>query len=364
MTISVRWTIIDHGLLANDAITENEYNTTFGVDMFGERQIQLPISLLEHMFPGQTGWTDLAFGIFGGIDIGHQCTASRSLPLRLTVDTERASLRQFCTDLQTSLLVLDGNNVSTVREHLILAMNSFPKTAFLVNDDLFVCLDSKAKEVSSLSADSSPRPIHLVVQPQKSVQIIGLGESFPVSKPELILLALASSIAHYQNRTGVELQVQRWCNRLRRPSVRKSWPRLLQNKDNYFWLAVQLYRQILSNGDVAYRERYITFLRTAAEELNQPELSRIALQFRSSAEQWRRLAVALIIDGSSSLITAQQAVDLDPLLRSFVAENHELDIALRLDLIEKTIRRILSIEKEAFSAIREVIAPLSLSIAS
>ena len=332
--------------------------------MFGERRMKLPISLLEHIYPGHARWDDLAFGIFGGIDIGHQCSASRSLPLRLTIDTERASLRQFCCDLQMSVLELEGSNLPNIREHLILAMNSFPKTAVLIDEDLFVCLDSKAEELCPLSTNSEARPLQSVVDGHKPVYILGLGESFPVKRQELILLSLASSIAHYQNRSGVEQQVQKWFNRLRRPSVRKSWPRLLQNKEDYFWMAVQLYRQVLSDGDVAYRERYITFLRAAAEELNQPELSRIALQFRSSAEQWRRLAVALIIDGSSSLITAQTAIDLDPLLHSFCSEPHEFDIELRLDLIEKTIRRILAIEKKAFSDIREVIAPLSLSIAS
>jgi len=332
--------------------------------MFGERHLELPTTLLQHLYPNQGGWEELSFGLFGGIDIGCTCNVLRKHPIRLYIHTDRASIQQFCTLLQLPYFEQEIHSMQDVRSSIVMAMNTYPKTLLLVDGDVFLCLDSKARTLVALHTPEISIPIETILHRRTKIRMIALGEALDISKRELLLLSLASSIAHFHNRTGIDQQCQGWINSIRRPSIRKSWPKLLKKRDNYFWMAVQLYRQIISAGDIAHRERYVSFLRAVSVELEQPELSKIALQFRRSAEQWRRLAVSLIDANNSVLITAQKSRNLDSLLENFMRQDKDLDISLRMNVIERTIQNIIRIEKQAFAEISAVITPLSLSAAS
>ena len=332
--------------------------------MLGEEKLVNPVALLQHLYPEQENWEALLFGVFGGIDIGCTCAVLRNQPVRLSVSSERTSLKQFCSYVHLSFHEQQIGRISEVRANIAQAMDRYTKILLLVDNVVYLVLDSRAKNLLVLQNPTVKLPIEMVLHRKKTIQMIAMGDRVSVAPKELLLLSLASSIAHYHNKDGIEQQSQTWIHQLRRPSVRKSWPRLLQDRESYFWMAVQLYRQIMLDGDIAYRERYVSYLRAVAHELNRPVLANIALQFRDSAEQWRRLAVSLIDANSPSLTKAQHAKDLSPLLTSFLSEDTAVDIGLRMEMIEATIQRIVSIERRAFAEIRTVIAPLSLSIAS
>jgi hypothetical protein len=331
--------------------------------MFEPRHCENPTALLEYLYQVEGEWKDLSFGIFGGLDIGCHCTVLRNHPIKLFVDFHRASIRQFCSYLQLPYFEHQVTDIQNLCNSLVPCINTYPKTLLCVEGEFYICVDNKARTVVSISDSKKLLPIDSIVQRKQRIYIIGMGASMDVSKSELLLLSLASSIAHYQNRTGVLQQVESWVHLLRRPSIRNSWPKLLQSKDNYFEMAIQFYRQIGAD-DFAFRERYVSFLRAVAIFMDKPELSRIALEFRHSAELWRRLGLALIDSDSPSMMAAQTTEDISLLLETFRSESLELDIPLRLQYIEKTIQQIFNTERKAFAAIHDVIAPMSIFLQS
>ena len=63
---------------------------------------------------------------------------------------------------------------------------------------------------------------------------------------------------------------------------------------DYYWASVQLYHEIHSEADVAFREKYIQFLLQCAEYLHCPDLKSMSLDFRRSQRYWKQLGSVLL----------------------------------------------------------------------
>ena len=108
--------------------------------MLGEEKLVNPVALLQHLYPEQENWKSLLFGVFGGIDIGCTCAVLRNQPVRLSVSSERTSLKQFCSYVHLSFHEL-SNNINIVNKFLYLKRRNF--TPILKKDvsifDLMLC---------------------------------------------------------------------------------------------------------------------------------------------------------------------------------------------------------------------------------
>jgi hypothetical protein len=326
--------------------------------MLCEGSLKIPVSLLDYLYPNQDDWNSLAFGVLGGVDIGCFIYNPRHHPIRMSIRTERTSLQLFCSLAQLAYFEKKIANKDELN-HCLEQLRFYYQNILIVAGKIVYIVEGTDLEslVPITGMDSS------VVKGDEffaegSFQLIAYDDEHKISKKELLLLALASNIAHYHNSDGVSMQCRNWLNQLRRPSVRNSWPKLLEERENYFWMSKQMHRQILSMGDIAFRETFITFLRGVSTEFELPILNKIALQFRSSSEQWNRLAFALIGADNSLLENGSDAQ-----LEQFIKENSTLDISMRIQVIDITLQRILTIEKQAFAELREAIHTLSLSVA-
>lgn len=67
------------------------------------------INGLEH-------WDTLAFGLLGGVDVGQQSNLLRDRPVRVQVQTHRASFQRFCQTLQVGFEEYNLHNQWTVDE--------------------------------------------------------------------------------------------------------------------------------------------------------------------------------------------------------------------------------------------------------
>ena len=146
--------------------------------MFGERHLELPTTLLQHLYPNQGGWEELSFGLFGGIDIGCTCNVLRKHPIRLYIHTDRASIQQFCTLLQLPYFEQEIHSMQDVRSSIVMAMNTYPKTLLLVDGDVFLCLDSKARTLVALHTPEISIPIETILHRRTKIRMIALGEAY------------------------------------------------------------------------------------------------------------------------------------------------------------------------------------------
>ena len=170
----------------------------------------------------------------------------------------------------------------------------------------------------------------------------------------------AEQVAYFQNATGVERKVQNWINHIRRKSLRKSWPELLKKRRHYFWMTQQLYLGIINSGDVGNREKYVEFLRFLAQKFDIPELSKIALGFRRSIQNWTVLAMTLLDGSSSGIAEVSSPHELEGNLALFLENENELDVNFRLEVIENSLLEILKIERETFAKIGSVLQQIQL----
>ena len=93
-------------------------------------------------------------------------------------------------------------------------------------------------------------------------------ESVDSTFSEVLHLVLSEQAAHFLNATGIQEQLITWNHHLRRPSLRKSWPSILEDGGNYYWAALQVHHEIIAYSDVAFRELYIQFILLVADVLD------------------------------------------------------------------------------------------------
>ena len=335
--------------------------------------------ILQFLYPDAKEWEYLSFGLLGGLDIGQQSHLLRKHPLKLQIHTFRHNFQDLChllnipyqelpiaadwksEDIQNILkkvqnvFWVQGNQVWRLQGHF---------TGWCGQ-----ALDGRIQNSSQFHFDDSQR-------------LILLGDFHQMPMKSVLKLVLAEQCAYYSNSTGVEMAVNNWLNLIRRPSLRKSWPSLLSVPRHYFWMAVHLYSQIHLENDVAYRERYVQFLRVASEYLEVPKLQEIALLFRKSISIWQVLG-SVLLDSSSKALSqiskphpkaldskkttntdhTETIMEMESIyelwvhdqLALFLTESIDLDIESRLFVIEDCLKKILQAEQEAFQQIAIVL---------
>ena len=122
----------------------------------------------------------------------------------------------------------------------------------------------------------------------------------------------------------------------------------------------QLYSGILDGSDIGSREKYVEFLRVLSQKFEIPELAQIALGFRRSIQYWTVLAMALL-DGSSAGIAAISSPhEEEGNLALFLADEKDLDIEFRLEIIENSLQGILDTERRTFAKIGSILQQIQL----
>lgn len=127
---------------------------------------------------------------------------------------------------------------------------------------------------------------------------------------------------------------------------------------------MQLYHEIHSGEDVAFRERYIQFLLSCAEYLHCPDLKSMALDFRKSQRYWTQLSTVLLEETSEML---KQIPELDWTNTQYIFESASLfeqeefqeNLEARLVLMEESIVRIVNSERRFFVLVSEVLSGLA-----
>ena len=154
--------------------------------------------------------------------------------------------------------------------------------------------------------------------------------------------------------------------------MRNNWIQLLSSHRGYFTLAVTLYKS-LSFPRGSYREQFASCLSHSSLFLQLPQLAHAAQLYRQSAQQWQRLAEVLISADEIELqqaLTAIQQGTFDPalhnkLMEAFCLERPKLDQSFRIEVLDKTLGRIIRLEHqgaqlilEALSSSKEPVCPL------
>jgi hypothetical protein len=309
-------------------------------------------------------WNTLAFGLLGGVDIGQHTNLLRDRPVRIQVQTHRASFPLFCQTLQLGFEEYALNN--QWEEADLLPLLEITENAFLLNRSgvwkLSISEDGETWWATSRLGKSWNSK---AFSPKRGDRLWLIEDLNASSIQEVIHLVLSEQCAHFINSTGVESHVQNWVNHIRRPSLRKSWDSVLSDEADYYWAAVQLYNEIHVDSDVAFRERYIQFLVQCADYLHCPDLKSMALDFRRSQRYWKQLGSVLIDDGSPSLRDIPNVHWIDSVTvfknaKVFVAEDFDRNIEARLGLMESAVQRIVASEKNFFVMVSEILAGLAL----
>ncbi len=316
------------------------------------------INGLEH-------WDTLAFGLLGGVDVGQQSNLLRDRPVRVQVQTHRASFQRFCQTLQLGFEEYNLHNQWTVDE--VDDLLDMTDNVFYINKKGVwkLCVDDESDTAVWWAENRVGKVWHREKFSPKRGEKIWLVEDVSTrSMQEIIHLVLSEQCAHFINSTGVESQVQNWLHHIRRPSLRKSWANILTESIDYYWAGVQLYHEIHSGEDVAFRERYIQFLLSCAEYLHCPDLKSMALDFRKSQRYWTQLSTVLLEETSQML---KQIPELDWTNTQYIFESASLfekeefqeNLDARLVLMEESIVRIVNSERRFFIVVSEVLAGLA-----
>ena len=191
------------------------------------------------------------------------------------------------------------------------------------------------------------------------------------SEAKVMQSALQLQSAHLVDPIGPKHHIHQWLLALRRPSPRLSWLRLLKDPKDYFWVAVQLGSQLRGSHSMRFDGHRLAFanaLVRAGDLLNMPLLSRLALEFRRSADCWQIIQDIMLMGPSLALKQARSLLfdgteihhpSFCALAERFSIEGGVHDIPFRLRAIDKQLKSILHIESSAAEQIAEALAPLN-----
>lgn len=178
-----------------------------------------------------------------------------------------------------------------------------------------------------------------------------------VSSVEFMRTALQRQAAHLLDPMGPMHHIKQWQIALKRPSLRLSWPKILRSPVDYFWVMLQLGAQLRGDSSTVrfdgQRLSIAESLVNAAELLNRPSLSRLALDLRRSGQCWQIIQEIMLLGPSTALKTARNLLsdgaDLnEPIFRTlaeqFGKEGGIHDLPFRLRAIHRQLNQILEIE--------------------
>ena len=308
-------------------------------------------------------WDTLAFGLLGGVDISQQSNLLRDRPVRIQVQTHRASFAHFCQTLQLGFEEYVLNNQWTpdsVDSLLELTDNVF----YINRKGVWKLSFSEDGETWWAQNRTGKVWNREGFRPKRGERLWLVENVSDRSMEDIIHLALAEQCAHFINATGIDIQVQNWMHHIRRPSLRKSWHSILSDSQDYYWASVQLYHEIHAEADVAFRERYIQFLLQCAEYLHCPNLKTMALDFRKSKRYWHQLSTVLLEESSEMLkcIPTLDWMNMDTVFEhasTFVTEEFTANLDARLSLMEDSVERIVSSERHFFVMVSELLSGLT-----
>ena len=343
--------------------------------------------------PDRSKWLTFAFGLLGGLDFGQQSNLLRDRPVRVQVYTHRTSLAYFCETLQLGFEEHSLSNQWTpddVRDFVDMA-----EFVFLVNRQGVWRIQSSVQEdprphsrqklnERRRKQDVGPESTELAgwwarnqvgkvwyetaFSPKRSDRLLIIEGLQEKSIQEILQLILAEQCAHFINSTGVEAQTILWQHHIRRPSLRKSWQNILMDSEQYYWASLQLYHEIRSDGDVAFREKYIQFLLMCAEYLECLDLKSLAIEFRTSQRYWQSLST-LLLDQSSKMLANvpnEDWMDLKQMSENaarFSAEEFEANEGMRLQLMDDYVAKIAHAETRFFLTLSEILSGLAIGTA-
>ena len=147
--------------------------------------------------------------------------------------------------------------------------------------------------------------LECLVNPSNALQLVWFPMSAfnGVSSVELMRTALKRQAAHLLDPMGPMHHIKQWQIALKRPSLRLSWPKILRSPVDYFWVMLQLGAQLRGDSSTVrfdgQRLSIAESLVSAAELLNRPSLSKLALDLRRSGQCWQ------IIPGDHAVVEAQ-----------------------------------------------------------
>ena len=150
--------------------------------------------------------------------------------------------------------------------------------------------------------------------------------------------------------------------------MRNNWIEILESREGYFLLAVQLYHQ-LSQKNGSHRELMSSALSHCSLWLSEASLMQAAKLFRLSSQQWSRISEVLISLDEPALQEAFLLIRLKKwnhehsmrLLSQFVESKTPLDISFRKEVLEQTLLRIIELESSALESILQSEQTLSMS---
>ena len=304
-------------------------------------------------------WHIWAFGLLGGIDIAQSSSLLKDRPIRLEIHTHRASIQQFCKTLQMGYHEVTINNQTTaddIDHYLSVAPNLYYRTRQSVRK-IFWDSDKKVWWMQ----DWLGRQWYAdEFSPKRGERLI-LMEEITSSFSEVLHLVLSEQAAHFLNATGVQEQMTTWQHHLRRPSLRKSWPSIVQDPCNYFWAALQIHHEIVTERDIAFRELYIQFILLSSERLESDAMRRQALLFRRSIQHWQRLSTLFLEDSSEALSMIPELdwgdfSSVSQIASDFINEESVDKIELRLQVFDTSLKKIVDIERMFFTSIVDVLS--------
>ena len=307
-------------------------------------------------------WSTFAFGLLGGVDVAQQSNLLRDRPVRIQVQTHRASFERFCQTLQLGFEEYTLNNQWT--EEALVPFLEMTENIFYINRTGVWRLSLSDDGQTWWAQNRLGKSWNAASFKPKRGDRLWLIENLSSRNiQEVIHLVLAEQCAHFINSVGVEAQVKTWLNHIRRPSLRKSWYSILSEMTDYYWASVQLYNEIHTESDVAFREKYIQFLLQCAEYLHCPDLKAMALDFRRSQRYWKQLGTVLLDDASPCLrdVPVVDWMDSDVVFQQaseFAEEDFDQNLDSRLSLMETSVQRIVSAERRFFVMVSEVLSGL------
>jgi len=150
--------------------------------------------------------------------------------------------------------------------------------------------------------------------------------------------------------------------------MRNNWIDILDTREGYFLLAVQLYHQ-LSKPNASCREIFSSGLSHCSLWFKDASLTQAAKLFRLSSQQWSRISEVFISLDESALQEAFLLIRLDKwshehcmrLLSQFVLSNTPIDISFRKEVFEHTLLKIIELETKGMEKISHCINRVSMA---
>jgi len=307
-------------------------------------------------------WDVLTFGLLGGVDVAQHSNLLRDRPVRIQVQTHRASFERFCQTLQIGFEEYSLTNQWTETE--VLSLLDMTENVFYINKSGVWRLSQSEDGETWWAQNRLGKSWNATgFKPRRGDRLWLIEDLSSRNIQEVIHLVLSEQCAHFMNSVGVETQVQTWINHIRRPSLRKSWHSILEEMTDYYWASVQLYNEIHAESDVAFREKYIQFLLQCAEYLHCPDLKSMALDFRRSQRYWKQLGSVLLDEASPQLrdVPTVDWMDTGRVFSNaskFAEEDFDKNIESRLALMESALERIVAAERRFFVVVSEVLSGL------